>query len=240
MPDKRSHRGAHPEDAQLFGPWFWPVLRQSTSDLCWLLSRGYGFTSALKLVGDRHGLAKRQRTAVARCACSDEARHHREAIRIAPEQMDHQVLWLDGYNVLMSIEAALGGAVVLHSRDGCFRDMASVHGSYRKVAETLPAIRLLGQTMQAWNVARCRWFLDRPVSNSGRLKAALTSMAGQQGWQWEVELVPDPDTILRQTDRIVASADSVILDHCQVWDNLARWTIARHVPQATVVDLSLE
>src|SRR5204863_291589 len=38
MPDKRSHRGPHPEDAHLFSQKFWPALQSAASDLAWLLS----------------------------------------------------------------------------------------------------------------------------------------------------------------------------------------------------------
>ena len=71
----------------------------------------------------------------------------------------------------------MGGAVILHARDGCYRDMASVHGTYRKVQETLPAIAVVGAVASRWQVAACRWFLDRPVSNSGRLRAVLLEAA---------------------------------------------------------------
>ena len=43
-------------------------------DLSWLLGRGYAIVSAVKLVGDRWSLTERQRMAVRRAACSDEAR----------------------------------------------------------------------------------------------------------------------------------------------------------------------
>ena len=71
MPDTRSHRGPHPEDDRLFGSAVRPRLVEAVADLCWLLSRGYATPSALKLVGDRHVLAARQRVAVARLRCSD-------------------------------------------------------------------------------------------------------------------------------------------------------------------------
>ena len=45
---------------------------------------------------------------------------------------------------MTTIEAALSGGVILAARDGAYRDMASMHGTYRKVAETLPALELLG------------------------------------------------------------------------------------------------
>ena len=238
MPDTRTHRGPHPEDERLFSPEARPKLRQATSDLSWLLSRGYVNPSALKLVGDRYRLIARQRTAVERSACSDADLARREAHRLDPERLAGRPLWLDGYNVLTTIEAALAGGVILAARDGTYRDMASMHGSYRKVAETRPALELLGQVIAALGVGECRWYLDRPVSNSGRLKKIMGQIAATSGWAWSVELVPDPDAVLAQTDQVVATADSVILDHCHAWFNLARETITGHVPDAEVVELA--
>jgi hypothetical protein len=238
LPDTRTHRGPHPDDARLFGPDVRPVLREATSDLCWLLSRGYVNPSALKLVGDRYRLTARQRTGVERSACSDADRARREAHRVDADRLKNRPLWLDGYNVLTTIEAALAGGVILVARDGTYRDMASMHGSYRKVAETRPALELLGRVIEALGPSESRWYLDRPVSNSGRLKKLIEAMAAEAGWTWTVELVPDPDTILAETDQIVATADSVILDSCEAWFNLARQTVTHHVPDADVVDLA--
>ena len=238
MPDTRTHRGAHPEDARLFAAEARPLLREATSDLCWLLSRGYVTPSAMKLVGDRYRLCARQRIAVERSACSDADLARREAHRVGGEQLAGRPLWLDGYNVLTTVEAALGGGVILAARDGTYRDMASMHGSYRKVAETRPALELLGRAVAALGVTECLWYLDRPVSNSGRLKTFIRELAAARGWCWQVELVPDPDAILAHTDEIVVTADSVILDRCPTWFNLARETVARHVPEADVVDLA--
>jgi hypothetical protein len=215
-----------------------PALRGATSDLCWLLTRGYASPSSLKLVGDRYRLEKRQRIAVGRCACSREALEQRRRRQLAPVQVRNQQLWIDGYNVLTTVEAALAGGVILLAQDGCFRDMASLHGCYRKVAETVPAIRLLGEMIAEWDVAECRWFLDSPVSNSGRLKKVLVETSAQAGWRWRVELVHNPDAVLSQTEQTVASSDSVILDRCQRWINVARLAIVDRVAQAYVVDLS--
>lgn len=238
MPDTRTHRGPHPDDARLFGLSVRPKLRAAAADLSWLLGRGYVNPSALKLVGDRYRLTARQRTAVERSACSDADRTRREAHRVGFERLHGSALWLDGYNVLTTIEAALGGGVILACRDGTYRDMASMHGSYRKVAETRPALELLGQVIAAAGIAQCRWYLDRPVSNSGRLKKIIEDLAAERGWAWGVELAMNPDAILAETDQIVATADSVILDHCRAWLNLAKETISRHLPEADVIDLA--
>ncbi len=236
MPDRRAHRGPHPEDARLFGPEFWPRLRAATDDLSRLLSGGYAPVSAGALVGDRYQLFARQRTAVARSACSDAALRRRRDHQAAAEALRGQPLWLDGYNVLTTVEAAAAGGVILRARDGCYRDMASMHGSYRAVSETVPALAFIGQTAQDLGIAECCWYLDRPVSNSGRLKRIMEDLAARRGWCWRVELVPSPDRLLVAADQLVATADSAILDRCRSWFNLAREVIVRHVPGAFVVE----
>jgi hypothetical protein len=65
-------------------------------------------------------------------------------------------------------------------------------------------------------------------------------VATEAGWPWQVELVTNPDRILSATDQIVSSSDHAILDRCQRWFNLARQVIAKHVPQARIVDLGLD
>ena len=237
MADSRTHRGPHPEDARLFGAAKVGRLREATGDLCWLLSRGYVTPSALKLVGDRHKLTARQRTAVARCACSDADLVLRRERRVDAEALRGRPLWLDGYNVLTTVEAALAGGVVLAARDGAYRDMASMHGSYRKVAETLPALGLIGRAVSSLGVSQCVWYLDRPVSNSGRLKQIILSLASENGWPWKVELVADPDAILSETECTVATADSGILDCCESWFNLSREVVSENVADVWVVEL---
>jgi hypothetical protein len=238
VPDKRTHRGPHPDDARLFAPDAVPRLREAADDLSWLLGRGYASVSALKIVGDRYSLEERQRVAVARCSCSDEARERRTRSRIELSAISGQPLLIDGYNVLTSIEAALAGGVILAARDGCYRDMASVHGTWRKVQETTPAIELLGRFLADLRAAHVLWYLDSPVSNSGRLKTILRQTAESHAWPWSIELVPDPDRILRQATDVVATADSAVLDECPRWINLARTIIERLIPDAHIVDLA--
>lgn len=240
MEKAHRHRGADPEDERSFGPRRWITLRQAVSDLCWLLDRGYGISSATELVGDRYHLTRRQRIAVARCSCSSAARERRQARCVAPDQLRGQELWLDGFNVLTALETALGGGAVLVGRDGCCRDVAGVYSHYHKVAETFPALRAVDQFASQWAVCKCRWWLDSPVDNSGRLKATILEAAAEAGCPWEVELVTNPDRVLSATDQIVCSSDHEILDRCQHWFNLAREVIAEHVPKARLVDLGVD
>jgi hypothetical protein len=224
---------------RLFGRERWPALRLATADLSWLLTSGYATPSALKLVGDRHNLTERQRIAVMRCACSDEAVHSRLARHLNPEQVQGRSIAIDGYNLLTTIETALAGGVVLVARDSCWRDMASMHGTYRKVDETQPALESVGQSLAALRTGPVAWYLDRPVSNSGRLATVIRQLAAQNDWNWQVNIVNNPDTVLIDSkEPIVITADSVVLDRCATWFNLARMVLQTRVPDAWTVDLT--
>ena len=222
MPDSRTHRGPDPRDAEAFKPGALPALRQGASDLCWLLGRGYAIVSAVKLVGDRWSLTERQRLAIRRAACPEAARSARLARRLSGSELDGRTLIIDGFNVVTTVESALGGGAVLLCRDETYRDIAGVHGTYRKVAETIPALDLIGEHLALLNVKQAHWLFDRPVSNSGRIRAMVEATALQRGWNWTVELLNNPDAELRDSIEIVATADSVVLDCCGRWYNLAR------------------
>jgi len=238
MPDKRSHRGPHPADIKLFAPDAIPDLQLAVADFSLLLTKGYAEKSALKLVGDKFSLTERQRLAIMRSACSDQQFVSRNRRCVAIENLAGQPIVIDGYNVLITVEAAMSGACVFRGRDGCYRDLASIHGTYRKVTETIPALQLVGGFLKEIGVSEAAWLLDSPVSNSGRLKTLIGKLAGDRNWDWEIELHMSPDAELKKTDLIVASSDSVVLDGCKRWTNLAAELIKKKLLSATIIDLS--
>ncbi len=238
MPDKRTHRGPHPADEKLFATDAISNLRTAIADFSLLLTRGYAEKGALKLVGDKFSLTERQRLAIMRSACSDQQLASRSQRCILLENLAGQSIAIDGYNVLITVEAAMSGGVIFKGRDGCFRDLASIHGTYRKVTETIPAVELIGGFLREVGADKVLWLLDSPVSNSGRLKTLIGELARNNNWDWEIELLLSPDSELKKTNLIVASSDSVVLDGCRSWVNLATEIIKKKLPSAKVIDLS--
>ncbi|HEY0603156.1 MAG TPA: DUF434 domain-containing protein [Herpetosiphonaceae bacterium] len=238
--DKQQHRGAHPEDRRLFAADWLATLRIATAELSWLLNHGYPITASLKLVGDRHRLNERQRIAIARAACTDESRVRRQASRVERSDVRDADLIVDGFNLLITIEAALSQGVLLHCRDSCIRDLASVHGSYRSVQETDRALELIGGTLAALAPRSVLWLLDKPISNSGRLAAKIRELAQQQSWPWSVEVIFNPDAAIVASERIAVTSDAIVLDGSRRWFDLKSHLIERHLPNAWLVDLREE
>ncbi len=236
MPDSRKHRGPQQADPLLFGARELPRLHEAAGDYSWLLTRGYTQTSALKLVGDRYALKHRQRIALARAACSDQARDARRRKECTLEAAAGQSISVDGYNLITTVESALGGGVVLLARDRTFKDLAGLSGTYRKVEETLPALALIARACTDLDIS-IHFLLDQPVSNSGRLRQIILETQLPGALRWSAELVPDPDALLVKDSHIVASSDSRVLDGCARWLNLAGFIVRSYIPSAWLVDL---
>jgi hypothetical protein len=241
MAGQRSGRGPHPQDETLFAERWQGILREAVADLSWLRGRGYSETASIKIVGDRYSLKARQRVAVARCSCSDKAKESRLARRVEPSRIRGRDLYLDGFNLLTTFEAALAGGVLLRGRDGCVRDMASMHGNYRVLSQTGEGICILHEELEKLGPGRVIWYLDRPVSNSGRLASLVREMSRDSSIpNTDVRLVRDPDPLLIRVGEkgVIASADSGILDRSGEWVSLAYHILARRKMNGSVIDLS--
>lgn len=237
MSDGRRWRGPHPKDRDCFDHAVLPKVRQAVADLSWLRERGYSAKLALALVGDRYALRDRQRLALQRCAAGATECLRRRQREVGETSVAHETVAVDGYNVLLTLEAALSGGVLLLARDGAVRDLAAMSAHYRRVRTTRAAVTLLAEFFADAGCQRILWYLDRPVANSDRLCRLIEKEVAGSASPWEVRLVEQVDQTLASTDHIVATADSGILDRCDRWLNLARRIIERSIPDAWLVDL---
>ncbi|MEM6804024.1 MAG: DUF434 domain-containing protein [Bacteroidota bacterium] len=237
MSHKQKHRGQNSKDPELFHENVLPILNQAVYDLSWLRSRGYADKSGLKLVGDRYKLKQRQRKALYRAYCTDHAQESRASKELSLREVRGKKLAIDGYNLLISIESGLAGGLVFNCRDGTYRDIASIHGTYRRVEETLPALKLIGKSIKDLGIESSHWFLDQPISNSGRLRHMMLEIAQAHEFTWEIDLVNNPDKAIAELEGHVAiSSDGWILDESESWFNLNRYIIDQ-LPEANVLDL---
>ncbi len=238
VPDSRRHRSAAPEDREDFDPAAIACMREAGADLAWLAARGYPETASIALVGNRFQASARQRHALARAACADPLARERRARRVEAGGLADVELAIDGFNVLTTVEVALGGGVVLLGCDGCARDVAGVHGSWRKVEESRTAIARIGEHLAAARVRSAEWILDAPVSNSGRLKTLLGEIAAERGWPFRVRVEREADRALVESGLLVASSDRVVLDRVPRWHSLAR-EVVLGLCEAWIVNLDV-
>ncbi|MCH2045780.1 MAG: DUF434 domain-containing protein [Saprospiraceae bacterium] len=223
------HRGKHPNDDKNFATKWKAVLTEASNDLSFLLGKGYAEKSALEIVGNRYRLNTRQRKALMRICCPSDKIESRKNKAIPVNQLKGKTLIVDGYNLLIIIEVALSGGYIFEGMDGCYRDVASIHGSYKKVEETLPALELIGRVTQELGIEHLHWYFDAPVSNSGRLKVLLYELAEQYGYNWKIDLVHNPDKELVRLNQISVTSDGWIIDESDQWTNLIRYIIDNYI-----------
>jgi len=226
-------RGYMPKDTVEFGPKATSKLNAAAQELAFLLDRGYDTKSASTFVGNHHLLSERQRLALARMTSPHAALEERERKRLreVPES-----LVLDGFNTIITLEVALSGSLLLGGMDGTIRDLAGLRGSYRIVDKTVRAVELLLGRMEALGVKDALFYLDKQVSNSGRLRALLLDKAAERSVQVQVELHPSVDGVLSRMENVVTT-DAIILGKCGSWYNLNRELIEEAVPEAWVLQL---
>jgi len=118
--------------------------------------------------------------------------------------------------------------------DGTFRDLAGLRGTYRLIDKTDIAVRMIISALKALSVKRAVFWLDAPVSNSGRLKARIAGIAEEEGFDAGLEVINNVDRTLFELPNVISS-DSVILDRCRGWINLNELMIPG-IPGVWIVD----
>lgn len=228
----------HLNDQALFSGEPLLRLRDAVYEFCWLLNRGYARHSVMQLVGDHHQLVKRQRLAISRAACSNTSRELRKTTCLQIEQIKDRQLVIDGFNLIISVETAMAGGLLLRCCDGCIRDIAGIHGTYRLGHETPQAIELIGNVLQAFSPASVLWLFDKPVSNSGRLAEMVRDIATVHHWNWQAELIDNPDQVIRNSGKVAITSDSAILDGGVQWVNLGAYLTTNHFHESWLIDFS--
>lgn len=211
-------RGYSPNDQKEFGGSSIDRLLKAGRDLQYLLNQGYHIKGASTFVGNHYLLSERQRLALVRAVSSEECikmRNDKEIKNIPPKSVVH----IDGFNTIITLEVALSNSLLLKCMDGTVRDLAALRGTYRLIDKTKAAVMLIGKMLEKNKVDKVIFYLDAPVSNSGRLKLQIIELLSPFPFQLEVEVINNVDTVLEKLAHVITS-DAIILDKCESWINL--------------------
>lgn len=229
-------RGFVPTDVQDFADDKLPLLRRAQSDILVMLDRSYPIKSVSTLVGNHYQLTERQRLAVVRATAPTADVHARKAKQMT-DGVDGGMIYIDGLNVMITLETALSGTTLFRCMDGTVRDLAAIRGTYRLIEHTRTAAEWLGGYLETIGASRVTVYLDAPVSNTGRLKALLADSWEPYGFDLDIQLVPNADVMLYDKENVITS-DAIILNECQSWRNGAAEIIDNRLKDVKIIDLS--
>ena len=211
-------RGYSPDDNKEFNAPSVEKLYKAGKDLQYLLNQGYHIKGASVFVGNHYLLSERQRLALVRAVSSEESIRKRKAREIKDIPQGCTVN-IDGFNTIITLEVALSDSLLLKCMDGTVRDLAALRGTYRLIDKTETAIMLIGKMLENCKVARAVFYLDAPVSNSGRLKQRIMELLNSFPFEVQAEVIHNVDSVLEKLDYVITS-DAIILDQCISWINL--------------------
>lgn len=174
--------------------------------------------AASVFVGNHYLLSERQRLAIVRAIVSNEMLNERK-VKEVQEIKEGGIVNIDGFNTIITLEVAFSHSILLRCMDGTIRDLAGLRGTYRIIDKTALAIQCIGDYLEKRKVAKAIFYLDAPVSNSGRLKELLYQRLSGYSFEIQVEVIHNVDSVLENKENVVTS-DGVILDRCISWMNL--------------------
>lgn len=232
-----TRRGFDSEDIKWFSEKALGQLRIAQQEIQWLLDRGYKIGPVINFVGGHYQLSARQRIALQRATSSKLQYDKRNSTLLPMKVAKDRRLNVDGFNLIITLEVALSGSILILGCDGVLRDLAGLRGSYRIIDLTDKAIELIGKSLKQFSVPDVKFFLDAPVSNSGNLRNMILEHSANWDIPVEVELVPNVDSVLSKIERIV-TGDSIILDCCKSWFNLSSVIVGNYIKDAWIISFN--
>lgn len=230
-------RGYSPNDQEEFGSGSLEKLLKAGRDLQYLLNQGYHIKGASVFVGNHYLLSERQRLALARAVSSEESIRLRENREVKDIPAGSTVN-IDGFNTIITLEVALSNSLLLKCMDGTVRDLAALRGTYRLIDKTDTAIVMIGNILEKSRVDKAVFYLDAPVSNSGRLKQRIIELLNRFTFEVQVEVIHNVDAVLEKLDYVI-TGDAIILDRCGSWINLNEKIIGEMTENYPYVDFSV-
>jgi hypothetical protein len=228
-------RGFVPTDEIDFSEQSMMILRKAQKDILYLIEQGYPMKSASTFVGNHYMLSERQRLAIVRATAPINIVEMRR--KKLEEEVSGKKISIDGLNLIITLEVALSETSLICCMDGTIRDLAGLRGTYRLIDKTDDAIRLIGEKLMDLRIEEAVFYLDAPVSNTGRLKQRIYDILGDYPYRVAVELVNNADVCLENMEHVITS-DAIILNKCLGWINLAALITKEKIPQANCINLS--
>jgi hypothetical protein len=196
-------------------------LQKPGEDFRYLLNRGYPRKAALEWVGNRYQLTSDQRHLLHRGVFSDADSKSRRKRKIPIGKVRNRDLAIDGYNVIITIEAGLSDRPLILGDDGFIRDISGLSGNFKKTEKTEEAFQLILDIVKRVKPLKTLFFFDSPISMSGELAQEVRSLLKKESLLGDAKAVKVPEKILIGYPGVIATSDTAIIDQSKEVVDLA-------------------
>ena len=187
-------------------------IQAAAQDFRFLLGRGYPRKPCLDIVGTRYQLTSDQRNLLHRGVFSEEDSRSRKKKKIPFGRLSGKKLAIDGYNVLITVEAGLCGRPLVLADDGFSRDISGLSGNFRQTETSEKALTLILDELKRAKPKRILFLFDAPISKSGELAEEVRRRLNEAFLPGDAQAVKVPEHILIGFPGIVATSDTAVID----------------------------
>jgi len=210
-------------------------LQDAAEDFRYLLNRGYPKKAALELVGNRYGLTYDERHLLHRGVFSDRDSISRQKKKIPILQIRGQDLAIDGYNVLITIEAGLSGRPLVLADDGFIRDISGLSGNFKKSEKTEEALQLIFNVLKKVKPRQTLFLFDAPISMSGKLAQEVRGLLKRDRLPGDSMAIKVPEKILIGFPGGIATSDTAIIDQSKKVIDLAGYILRQRAKLESLI-----
>lgn len=190
-------------------------LTNAVVDARYLLYRGYSRESVVRFVGDRYALSREERLIIYRGVYDPVTALSHRRKKVGGSFLADKVLSVDGFNVLITVEAAIEHKPLLACDDGFIRDISAVHGHYVLSEKTLIALNAIAEHLLNLGPRYVYFFYDSPVSHSGEIASLTERTISGKGLKCSSKAVKQVDVEVVKSGEVTASSDFVIISKSQ-------------------------
>jgi hypothetical protein len=196
------------------------------SDYRYFKNRGYPHKSVLKIIGDRYRLSTHERNCLFRGVVDTDTCSNTKKKLVLPESIPPEPIGLDWFNVVITMESYLKGYTLFVSDDGIVRDSSGVHGSYKISQISIRAMQEIISAINSLPVVKVDAFIDSPISHSGEIATMLREYTETKAMkQFDIFVVKSADYQLKNYKGIIASSDTVIIEHSNYVFDLPKYIL---------------
>ena len=186
-------------------------IEKASEELKFLLERGYRKDSSLGFVGDHHQLDAKARNRLMREVYSGQEISDTESKLTPIEELEGKDLAVDGFNVIITVEAALFRGEAFVCQDGIMRDNTMAFSNYKITDRTLAAADRVIGVLAKYRPRQAVWVFDSGISGSGKIAEHVRRKMADAGLKGESTTSPDADGRLLGLNMATATSDTVLI-----------------------------
>lgn len=210
-------------------------LQKAAEDFRYLLNRGYPRKAALELVGNRYQLFSDQRHLLHRGVFSNADSESRQKRKIPIERIRGKDFAIDGYNVIITIEAGLSGRPLIFGDDGFIRDISGLSGNFKKTERTEEVLQLILDVVKRMKPRQTLFLFDAPISMSGKLAQEVRDFLKKENLLGDAIAVKVPEKILIGFPGVIATSDTAIINQSKKVVDLPGYILNKRIHSKSIL-----